>query len=173
MKQFTIFLFFLVSFNLFAADSCKNLKVCTEWATSKTGIKYELGKFERRSLKLEKDFSFSEGDPDFIFNFILQSNDLLRLKRDNSGYQVIAMKDIKDFQLPSVKAEEIPASLDFFSTEFALANKEKVKNAQIIVKKFLSKNGKVLEIADAPKLQVIDTGIHLNAIKLIIAELNK
>lgn len=173
MKHFTFFLFLMMSFNLPAADSCKNLKSCAEWASGRTGAKYDLGKFEKRSLNLEKDFSFSEGDADFIFNFILQSNDLLRLKRDNGNYQVIAMREMKEFQFPTVKAEEIPASLDYYSTEFALSNKEKVKNAQIIIKKFLSKNGKVLEVADSPKLQVIDMGINLNAVKLIIAELNK
>lgn len=83
------------------------------------------------------------------------------------------MKALKDFQFPNVKVEEIPSSLDFYSAEFSLSNKDKVKNALLIIKKFLSKNGRVLEVADSPRIQVIDTGIHLNAIKLIINELNK
>lgn len=175
MKHLLMFLLFTVSLNLFAntvVDSCKTLKSCSDWATNKTGVKYELGKLEKRSLKSEKEFNLGEGDTDFIFNFLLQSNDLVRLKRE-SGYQVIAMKELKDFQFPTVPALEIPNSLDFYSTEFTLSNKEKVRNAILIIKKFTSKNGRVLEVADAPRIQVIDTGIHLNAIKLIINELAK
>lgn len=173
MKQL-LFTFILVatSLNLMAEESCKTLKSCSEWASGKTGSKYDLGKLDRRSLKVEKNFNHNEGDPDFIFNFILQSNELVRIKRE-SGFQIIAMKEIKDFQFPSVSALEIPSSLDFYSTEFSLSNKDKVKNALLVIKKFKSLNGRVLEVADSPKIQVIDTGIHLNAIKLIINELNK
>jgi hypothetical protein len=175
MKGGVISLLALLSVHAFAGDNfnCKTVKACSDWATDRTSVKYELGKFEKRSLNVDKDFSFTEGDPDFIFNYILQSNEMLRLKRESSTYQIISMRDMKDFQFPLVKAEEIPATLDFYSTEFTLSNKEKVKNAQIMIKKFISKNGRVLEVADAPKLQVIDTGISLNAIKLIITELNK
>lgn len=172
MKYLLIFVLLITSLNLFAEDTCKILKTCSEWATSKTGVKYDLGKLDRRSLKMEKDFSLNDGDPDFIFNYLLQSNDLVRIKRE-SGFQVIAMKDLKDYQFTTVKVEEIPASLDYYSVEFILSNKEKVKNALLVIKKFLSKNGRVLEVADAPRIQAIDTGIHLNAIKLIINELNK
>lgn len=73
MKQLLIFILLPMSLNLAAEDSCKILKTCSEWASSKTGVKYDLGKLDRRSLKLEKDFNFNEGDPDFIFNFLLQS----------------------------------------------------------------------------------------------------
>ena len=172
MKYLLSLILLITSLNLVAEEPCKILKTCSEWATNKTGVKYELGKLDRRSLKLEKDFSLNDGDPDFIFNYLLQSNDLIRIKRE-SGFQVIAMKDIKDFQFPSVKVEEIPASLDYFSVEFVLSNKEKVKNSLQVIKKFLSKNGRVLEVADSPRIQAIDTGIHLNSIKLIINELNK
>lgn len=172
MRIFFFVLAILTTINLHAAEGCKILKDCSEWASSKTGAKYNLGKFERRSMKFEKDFTLNEGDPDFVFNFMLQTNDLIRVKRENS-YQIIQMKDLKDFKFASVKAEEIPPTFDFYSTEFSMSNKEKVKNALIIIKKFLSKNGKALEVADAPKIQVIDTGIHLNTVKLIIGELNK
>lgn len=172
MKHLLIFLLLVANSSLHAEDPCKILKACSDWATSKTGVKYDLGKLDRRSLKLEKDFSLNDGDPDFIFNYLLQSNDLIRIKRE-SGFQITAMKDIKDFQFPSVLVSEIPNSLDFYSAEFSMSNKEKVKNALLIIKKFTSKNGRVLEVADSPRIQVIDTGIHLNAIKLIISELNK
>jgi hypothetical protein len=174
MKQLLVLSFIFLSFTISAAEeNCKTVKSCSEWATFKTAKRYDLGKYERRSLKLEKDFSLKEGDADFIFNFILQSNDLVRLKRDNDSYQIIALKDIKDFQFPTVKAEEIPATMDYYTTEFSLGNAEKVKNALIILKKQMSKNTKILEVADAPKLQMVATGIELNAIKLIITELNK
>jgi hypothetical protein len=172
MKFLLFFILLSTSSNILAEDPCSILKTCSEWATNKTGVKYDLGKLDKRSFKLEKDFSLNEGDPDFVFNYLLQSNDLVRIKRE-SGFQIVAMKTLKDFQFPSVKVEEIPSSLDFYSAEFSLSNKDKVKNALLIIKKFLSKNGRVLEVADSPRIQVIDTGIQLNAIKLIINELNK
>ncbi|MBC7539720.1 MAG: hypothetical protein H7281_12930 [Bacteriovorax sp.] len=172
MKQLLIFILFTTSLNLFAEDPCKILKTCSEWATNKTGVKYDLGKLDKRSIKLEKDFNLNEGDPDFIFNYLLQSNDLVRIKREN-GFQIVTMKEIKDFKFPSVLISEIPNSFDFYSAEFSLSNKEKVRNALLLIKNYLSKNGRVLEVADSPRVQVIDTGIHLNGIKLIINELNK
>ena len=157
-----------------AADfSCKTLRECAVWATNRTAQPYDLGKLDKRSLKLDKDFTFSEGDADFVFNYILQNNEFVRLKNEGGGYRVIAMKEMKDFQFPNVKLEEIPPTLDFYSADFTLSSKEKVKNALSIIKKFLSKNGRTLEAADAPRIQVIDTGIQLNAIKLIINGLNK
>ena len=160
---------------LLASDdfNCKTIGNCAAWATHETSIHYQLDKFEKRTLKIDKDFNVKEGNVDFIFNYLLQSNDLVRLKRENALYQIIAMKDIKEFQFPSVKVEEIPASLDFYSVEFSLGNKEKVKNTQQVVKKYLSKNGRVLEVADSPKLQVIDSGVNLLTIKMLITELNK
>lgn len=153
--------------------NCKTLKSCADWATDKTGTKYELGKWDKRSLKQEKDLSLNEGNADFLFNFILQSNDMLRIKRENGNYQIIAIRDMKDFQFPVVKIEEIPAGLDFYTAEFSLSNKEKLTNAKLILKKLLSKNGRMLEIADANKLQIIDNGFQLNSIKMMINELNK
>ena len=160
---------------LLASDdfNCKTVGSCAAWATHETSIRYQLDKFEKRTLKIEKDFSYKEGDVDFIFNYLLQSNDLVRVKRENALYQIVGMRDIKEFQFPSVKLEEIPSSMDFYTVEFPLSNKEKVRNALAIVKKYLSKNGRVLEVADAPKLQVIDSGINLITIKLLITELNK
>jgi hypothetical protein len=158
--------------NSYAEYSCKNLQTCTDWVSNKTGVKYDLQKLDKRTLKLEKDFNFNEGDPDFIYNYILQSNDLVRIKREN-GFQVIVMRELKEFQFPNVNIAEIPNNLDFYSAEFPLSNKEKVRNALLIIKKFISKNGRVLEVANTPQVQVIDTGINLNAIKLIVNELNK
>lgn len=64
--------------------------------------------------------------------------------------------------------------MDFFSVEFSLSDKERVRNSLLIIKKFLSKNGRVLEVANAPnKIHVIDMGINLNGIKLLINELEK
>lgn len=154
-------------------DNCKTLEACANWASDKTGIKYELDKFAKRSLKIEKDFNFKEGNADVIFNYILQSNDFVRLKTEGGPYQIITMRNLKDFKVPMIKAEEIPASFDFYTTEFTLSNKEQVKNAMIMIKKLLSKNGKILEVSDSPKIQVTDSGIYLNSIKLVIVELMK
>lgn len=172
MKEFIVFIIFAINFTAFAAESCKTLKACSEWATNRTASQYELGKYEKRSIKFEKDFVLTEGDADFMFNYLLHANDLARIKREN-GFQVIALKDLKDFQFPSIKESEIPATLDFYSTEFSLGNKEKVKNAVALIKKFKSTYGRVLEVAEGPKVVVIDTGIHLNIIKQIIEQLNK
>jgi len=173
MKKLVLILVLIASAGVLAEDNCKTLKSCADWATGKTGIKYELGKFEKRGLKIDKEFSLADGDADFLFNYILQNNDLIRLKRENGSYQIINAREMKEFQFPVVKAEEIPSTLDYFSVEFVLASKERVSNARIILKKALGKNGRLLEVTDAPKLQVLETGLQLNAIKLMINELNK
>lgn len=173
MKRLFFISVLMMSASVFAEDNCKTLKACSEWATGKTGVKYDLGKLEKRSLKTEKDFSLNDGDADFLFNYILQSNDLVRIKRENGSYQVINTREMKDFQFPTVKPEEIPASLDYYSVEFSLSSKERVANARIILKKHLGKNGRMLEVSDSPKLQILETGVQLNAIRFVITELNK
>lgn len=173
MKKLVLIVACSLTISALAEDTCKNLKACADWATAKTGIKYELGKLEKRGLKIEKDLVLEEGDADLLFNFILQSNELLRLKRENGTYQVINAREMKDFQFPTVKAEEIPATLDYFMVEFSLSNKDRARNARVLLKKFLGKNGRMLEVADAPKLQIVETGIQLNAIRSMLTELNK
>lgn len=158
---------------IFAEDNCKTLKSCAEWVSGKTGVKYDLGKLEKRSLRLEKDFNMNVGDADFLFNYILQTNDMVRLKRESGQFQVINSREMKDFQFPAVKPEEIPATLDFYTVEFPMTNKERVANARIILKKQIGKHGRMLEVSDAPKLQILETGVQLNAIKVMITELNK
>ena len=101
MKTIIILSLLFASMNSYAEYSCKNLQTCTDWVYSKTGVKYDLQKLDKRTLKLEKDFNFNEGDPDFIYNYILQSNDLVRIKREN-GFQVIVMRELKEFQFPNV-----------------------------------------------------------------------
>jgi hypothetical protein len=57
--------------------------------------------------------------------------------------------------------------------EFPLSNKAKVRNAMIMFKKYLSKNGRILESADGTKITVTETGVQLILIKSLVAELNK
>ncbi len=156
-----------------AQESCSNLKSCVTWISDKTSAKYELGAQEKRTIKLNKDFVLSEGDPDFLFNFLLVENGLVRVKRENGAYQVIQAKDIKNFQFPLVKSEEIPNSLDYYSVEFSFSNKKMVKNAMQIFKKYLTKEGRLLEVADSPKILVTDVGIQLQTLRSIAKELNK
>jgi len=42
-----------------------------------------------------------------------------------------------------------------------------------ILKKFLSKNGRILEVTDAPKLQIVDTAASLLVIRQFAQDLNK
>lgn len=173
MKKFCFIVALIFSTVIQAEENCKTLRACAEWATGKTGVKYDLGKLEKRSLRMEKDFNVNEGDADFLFNYILQTNDMVRLKRENAQYQVINSRDMKDFQFPALKPEEIPATLDFYTVDFPMTNKERVTNARIVLKKHIGKHGRMLEVSDSPKLQIVETGVQLNAIKVMINELNK
>lgn len=145
--------------------NCKNLKLCAEWATAKTGVSYALGSLEKRSLKIDKGLDLSEGDPDTMFTYLLEQSDFARVKRENGGYEIIAIRDLKQYHFPLVKLEELKPNLDYYSLELTLKNKEKVKNAMIILKKYLSKNGKILEVTDSSKIMIIDTGVQLYMLK--------
>ena len=164
----------LLSTASFAAETqCKNMKACAVWAMDKTSVKYDLGTFEKRSLKIEKDFLLSEGDPDFIFTFLLLQNSYSRIKREDGVYQVIQIRELKNYQFPLLKEDAIPNSLDFYSVEFTFSNKNKVKNAMQILKKYISKEGRLLEAADSLKVLVTDSAIQLQALRAIAHELNK
>lgn len=174
MKNLLLLLLVSTTFATFAAEeSCTNLKTCAAWAMDKTSAKYELGTLEKRSIKPNKDFILSEGDPDFLFHFLLIENGLARIKRDNGNFQIIQTRDIKNFQFPLVKSEEIPNTLDIYSVEFSFLNKKMVKNAMQIFKKYISKEGRLLEVAEASKIVATDVGIQLQALRSIAKELNK
>ena len=176
MRKTIILALNLASFDLLAqmsADSvCKNLKSCAEWVQKKTNVSYELGKFEKRSLKTEKEMDLSEGDPDALFSFILSQSEFTRIKRENGSYEIISLREIKDFTFPIVKDEKIRPSLDIQAAEFHFSNKIKLKNALIIVKKMISKNGRVVEASDGTKLFITDTGFQLFMFKNLISTLN-
>lgn len=152
---------------------CKVLKSCAEWANHKTGLVYNLGTLERRTLKMEKDFNINEGNPDLIFSYILGNNDLIRVKRENGTYDIQPIRNLKNFEFPKIKDIELVPNLDFYTMEFALTNKDKVKNAMTILKKFISKNGRLLESTDGTKVTVTESGVQLILIRSIVNELNK
>lgn len=157
-----------------SADSvCKNLKSCSEWMSKKTGVIFDLGKMERRSLKTEKDFDLSEGDPETLFSYILSQSDMTKIKRDSGAYEVIALREIKDFTFPVLKNEEIRPSYDIQATEFVFSNNIKLKNAVLMIKKLISKNGRVVQASEGNRIFVTDTGFQLIMFKNLISELNK
>ena len=173
MKNYTMCIFFLAT-TAFSADmTCKNLRVCADWASEKTSAKYDLGTLEKRSIKFEKNFILTEGDPDFLFNFLLLQNNLARVKREDGVYQIIQNRELKNFQFTLVKEEAIPNTLDFYSVEFTFSNKTKVQNAMQVFKKYISKEGRLLEVSDSLKVVVTDSGIQLQALRSIAHELNK
>jgi hypothetical protein len=178
MKNYTVSIFLILN-TIFALsaycaeDICKNLKSCTEWVTDKTSAKYELGSLEKRSFNIEKGFTLTEGDPDFVFNFLLISNDLARVRRENGVFQIIQNRELKNFQFSLVKEDEIPNTLDYYSVEFSFSNKNKVKNAMQVFKKYLSKEGRLLEVSSATKILVTDIGVQLQALRSVAKELNK
>jgi hypothetical protein len=158
----------------FSAElTCKDLKSCAAWASDKSAAKYDLGTLERRSIKIEKNFLISEGDPDFIFNFLLLQNNLARVKREDGIFQIVQLRELKNFHFPLVKEEAIPNTLDFYSVEFIFSNKSKVQNAMQVFKKYISKEGRLLEVSDANKVLVTDLGVQLQSLRSIAHELNK
>jgi type II secretory pathway component GspD/PulD (secretin) len=175
MRKLIFLIFVCVSFCIFADESpfCKDLKTCAEWAASKTGLQYTLGNLGKRSIKLDKGFNLSEGDPDFIFSYILVQNDFARVKKDNGSYEVVAIRELKDYQFPKPAGDEIIQNLDYYSFEIKFSNHEKVKNAMQILKKYLSKNGKILEIAGADKVVITDMGIQLFLLKHLANDINR
>ena len=101
MKNYTLISIFaltgLLSMPTFCAESsCKNLKACAEWATYRTAVKYDLGSLDRRSMKVEKEFTLDEGDADFNFSFVLLQNNMARIKSENGGFQVIQLRELKN-----------------------------------------------------------------------------
>ncbi len=174
MRKYLILCLMLASIQLKAEDApCKILNTCAEWANSKTGNVYNLGIFAKRTLRIEKDFNINEGNPDLIFSYILGNNDFIRVKRENGTFDIMPIRNLKNFEFPKVKEIELVPNLDFYTVEFTLSNKEKVKNAMTILKKFISKNGRLLETTDGTKISVTETGVQLILIKSLIAELNK
>lgn len=179
MRGFMRNLFFLVVFiasnvtyaQVKAGDVCKNLKSCADWAQKSTGATYILSKNERKSLKIDKEFDLSEGGADIIFSYILFENDLTKLKRENGSYEIVAIRDVKNFTFPILKIEEVVPNFDFYAIEFSFDSKIKLKNAALIARKLISKNARVVESADGTKLFVTDTGGQLHFIKNVLSQI--
>lgn len=162
-------IFIVSTLNVLAsAPDCKTLKSCATWASDKTGINYQLGNLEKRSLKLEKDFNLEEGNPDLLFSFILNQNEYIRIKRDPRHYDIIPQRELKNFTFPKIKFEQVLANSDYITMEFQFASKAQTKNIITILKKFISKNGNATEIPDENKVIITETGYQMIAIKSLI-----
>ncbi len=152
---------------------CKNLKSCAEWNQSKTGFIYNLGKLERRTMKVDKAFNLDEGNPDLLFTFILLESDMTRIKRDNGTFEIVSLREVKNYSFPSLKPEEARLNFDFYNMSFTFNSKENAKNAASMMKKYSSKYGRVFEATEGNKVEVTDVGVVLGIFQQIASAINK
>ena len=76
----SLFLMVFVHYSCLAKDECKQLKTCADFVGLLTGTKYQLGNFEKRSLRLDKGLALTAGNADQLFSYILEQNNFFRIK---------------------------------------------------------------------------------------------
>lgn len=164
----------LLAFNIQAEESrCKTVKTCIQWVSSKTGATYNPTKMDGRSLKTEKDLDLDSGDADALFGYLLNQSEMARVKRDNGSYDIVNARDLKEITFPIVKAENLQGNFDFTAMEFSYSNEKKAKNAMLVLKKYISKFGRIVQSSDGSKIFVTDTGYSLIGLKEIAESLNR
>jgi len=165
----------MISVHAMALDSsiCKNLKSCAEWNQSKTGFIYDLGKLERRAMKVDKSLLLNDGNADLFFTYILLESDMTRIKRENGTFEIISLRDVKKYTFPFLKPEEARLNFDFYNMSFSFPSKEIAKNAAVLMKKYSSKHGRVYEATESNKVEVTDIGVVLGVFQQIAAAVSK
>ncbi len=174
MKNFKmITLLFFFSFSIIAKDECKQLKSCADYVTILTGSKYDLGKFEKKSLRVDQNLKLTNGNAEQLFVYILEQNNFFRVATSDGRFRILDKKEFQSIQFPKVISGQIQFTLDFFTFEYAIKNPPLKDMLISIAKKNISKNGRVLENAGDDIITLVDSGANLNKITGLLNELDK
>lgn len=176
MKISTIIIYLLIfSFSpvLLAKDECKQLKSCAEYVGLLTGAKYDLGKFEKKSLRINSTLKMTNGNAEQVFLFILEENNLFRVMVQKDNYRVVDKKEFSLFQFPKAEASNLRYTFEFVTYEYAVKDPDLKLMLMGIAKKQISKNGRVLENIGESKLTIVDNGANVLKISGMLNELDR
>lgn len=163
---------FLLSFNTLALGECKQLKTCAEFVGLQTGVKYDLGKFEKKSLRQEPQFKMTSANADQLFVYLLEQNNLFRVATADGNYRILDRKEFQSFQFPRVQAP-VKFSFDFVTYEYEVKVTDLKSMLMVLAKKNLSKNGRVLENVGENKITIVDNGANINKLIGLFQEIDK
>ncbi len=163
----------LIFINAFAKDECKQLKSCADYVGVMSGAKYELGKFERKSLRTDAAIKITNANADQVFSYILEQNNLFRVQVQDKVYRIVDKREFETFQFPKVDTHNIRYTLDFVTYEFQVKDPSLKTMLMVIAKKQISKNGRVLENVGESKLTIVDYGANVLKIAGMLNELDK
>lgn len=165
MKYFILLLCF--SLNALADETCASIKSCTDWASSKTGIIYELEGHENVSLNFNT-LSINAGNPNFILNYLLHDSGYLRVKKNDKVYRILSFTSLQNENVQKMPNENMPVMLDFYARDILNFSKDNKESAQVIIKKYLSKNGRIAEVKDTGVITIIDDDLHIRIIQNMV-----
>lgn len=170
----TLFITFaiLFSFNSFALGECKLLKTCADYVALQTGAKYELGKFEKKSLRVEQQFKMTSANADQLFVYLLEQNNLFRVATADGNYRILDRKEFQSFQFPRVQLP-VKFSFDFVTFEYEVKVADLKSMLMVLAKKNLSKNGRVLENVGENKITIVDNGANVNKLIGLFQEIDR
>lgn len=157
----------------FAKDECKQLRSCADFVGVMTGTKYDLGKFEKRSLRNDPSIKMTKGNAEQVFLYILEQNNLFRVATQDNGFKIVDKKEFETFQFPRTEAGNVKYTFDFVTYEYAVKDPSLKTMLMTIAKKMISKNGRVLENIGENKLTLVDSGANINKLHGILNELDR
>jgi len=164
---------FLFSFNSLALGECKQLKTCADYVALQTGVKYDLGKFEKKSLRVEQQFKMTSANADQLFVYLLEQNNLFRVATADGNYRILDRKEFQSFQFPKIDVQNLKFSFDFYTFEYSIKTEDSKSMLLMIAKKMISKNGRVLENVGENKITLVENGANLHRIIGVFNELDK
>lgn len=165
------FVFF--SFSTFSKDECKQLKSCADYVGVLTGSKYDLGKFAKKSLRVDPAIKLTNGNADQLFAYILEQNNLFRVTTASGTYRVMDKREFQSFQFPKVEGEFVRYTLDFVSYEYNVKVADLKDMLLAVAKKNVTKNGRVLENVGDNKITLVDNGANINKLVGLFSELDR
>ncbi len=173
MKTLYIITLLIFSTIVSAKEECKQLKSCAEYIGVMTNVKYDLGILEKKTLRKEPSIKMTNSNAEQVFGFILEQNNLFRVRLPDGGFKIIEKKEFDAFKFPKITPNELKATFDYFSFEYDLKNTDIKEMLLLVAKKLVSKNGKVQENAGENRITVIDNGANLVKIAGIFSELDR
>ena len=138
-----------------------------------TGAKYDLGKFEKKSLRSDPNLKMTSGNAEQVFLYILEQNNLFRVATQDNHFRIVDKKEFNLFQFPKVETANIRHTLDFVTYEYVVKDPTLKLMLMGIAKKQISKNGRVLENIGESKLTLVDNGANVLKIVGMLNELDR
>lgn len=156
-------------------EECNDVKKCIKKVSSYTGVKYIYPKDLKKSATSFTGLKVTKENIEEIFSEFLATNNLARVKINETTYKIIPARDIRynfteNVEASFKKAPKFPKTNDFYSMTYRLKSPHMGASVSRSLRPFMSRYGRVIDIKGSQKIIVQDRKRQLLKIYNLIRE---